>query len=161
MGEAQTPIKWTGIDSNTSMDWSYFWNSVATAWLRWCFKAGLFRLYLPCPLTGRPYLICSKTKVAPVNTQYITRLKLMAAWLLATLLDICPQFCLQSPEHSLLWSDSRNVLCLLKSVPAKLMVFEANRVSDIISTLSSDAGNMYPRHRILPTARPGACQPEN
>ena len=42
---------------------------------------------------------------------------------------------MSQPKDIQCWSDSRNALCLLKTAPAKLKVFEANRVSDIITIL--------------------------
>ena len=120
------------------MDWSPFKYHVGLGlppkWSLHGFADASKRAYSACiyfvPVAGRSTLICSKTKVAPVNTQSITRLELMAAQLLAHLIEYVTPSLVCTPLYIHCWSDSRDVLCLLKSVPAKLKVFEANRVSD-------------------------------
>lgn len=123
--EIQIP-RWLGCDSLT--EWSLHGFADASK-----------RAYAAClyfvPTGGNPTLICAKTKVAPVNTISVTKLELSAAVLLAKLIEYAlPAFKIK-PLHTHCWSDSRNVLCMLKIAPAKLKVFEANRVSDIITTL--------------------------
>ena len=97
------------------------------------------RAYSAClnfvPISGNPVLICSKTKVAPVKTLSISKLELLGAQLLAQLIEYILPSLVYLPINIHCWSDSRNVLCLLKTAPVKLKVFEANRVSGIITTL--------------------------
>ena len=73
--------------------------------------------------------------MAPVNTISITKLELSAAQLLTRLIDYISPSLETKPVEIQCWSDSRNVLCMLKISPAKLKVFEAIRVSEIITTL--------------------------
>ena len=107
------------------------------------------RAYSACvyfvPVSGHPMLICSKTRVAPVNTVSITELELMAAHLLAKLIEYVTSSLIFEPTDIHCWSDSRNALCLLKTAPDKLKVFEANRVSDVISIIPNVRWKYVPK----------------
>ena len=110
-----------------------------TSWSLHGFSDASKRAYAAClyylPENGTPHLICAKTRVAPVNTVTVPKLELTAAKFLAELVEFTlPSFTVK-PKEIHCWSDSRNVLCLLKSFPAKLGFFEGNRVSKIITTL--------------------------
>ena len=81
-----------------------------------------------------------------MNTISITKLELSAAQLLTHLIVAVLPALRPKPMQIHCWSDSRNVLCLLKLSPAKLKVFEANRVSDIITTLPNVRWKYVPTH---------------
>ena len=68
--------------------------------------------------------------VAKPGGKLLRELNLLA-WLI---IYILPIFTTQ-PTEIHCWNDSRNVLCLLRSSPAKMKAFEANRVSDIVTSL--------------------------
>ena len=94
--------RWLGVVSDTS--WSHHGFADASK------RAYAACLYL-VPETGSPALICSKTKVAPVNTISITKLELSAAQLLTHLIDSVLPALHPKPKQIHCWSDSRNVLC--------------------------------------------------
>lgn len=97
------------------------------------------RAYAAClyyvPKIGPAKLIFAKARISPVKTLSIPRLELLGAVLLADIISwIEPTFPV-APSEVHCWCDSRNVLYWLDSVPARWGVFEANRVSKIITIL--------------------------
>ena len=122
-------VRWMDwIGAHSGIQWS--WHGFADVSKRAYFACLSF-----VSVAGRSSLICSKTNVAPLNTQSITRLELISVKLLAQLIEYVSPSLACKPLDIQCWSYSRNVLCLLKIEPAKLKLFEANRVGDIITTL--------------------------
>ena len=97
------------------------------------------RAYVAClyfvPFSGTPFLICAKSKVAPVKTLSVTKLELLGAYILAKLIEWTLNCFPVQPSNIHCWCVSRNVLCLLKITPCKLKTFEANKVSSILTIL--------------------------
>ncbi|CAG9137751.1 unnamed protein product [Plutella xylostella] len=85
-------------------------------------------------------LMTSKTKVAPIKPTSIPRLELLAAVLLAGLVESVLQYLKQLPNCNanlpiIALSDSSIVLSWLQTPPYKLKTFIANRVGQIVETL--------------------------
>ncbi|XP_044742380.1 uncharacterized protein LOC123304888, partial [Chrysoperla carnea] len=99
--------------------------------------AACLYLVVKTELSVQSSLIASKTKIAPLKSFRINRLELSGAHLLTRLL--------KSPEMGLnnlklhrikLYTDSKTVLCWLKTPPYLLNTYVANRVSDILGDTS-------------------------
>ncbi|XP_062533926.1 uncharacterized protein LOC134202938, partial [Armigeres subalbatus] len=80
-------------------------------------------------------LLCSKSKVAPINTPTIPRLELCAAVLLARLIETVKAALRTSIHQTVAWSDSTTTLAWIAGPPAKWKTFVSNRVAEIISIL--------------------------
>ena len=81
------------------------------------------------------FLLGSNTKVAPIKTLSIPRLKLCAVQLAAKLTRhfVNDLGLLSAKIH--LWSDSKDVLYWFREIPSKCPTFIANRWADIATTL--------------------------
>ncbi|XP_071580238.1 uncharacterized protein [Temnothorax nylanderi] len=77
------------------------------------------------------HLLCSKTRVAPLKLQTITRLELLAALILARLADKVQRSINISFDDISYWTDSRTVLGWLRMQPNRLQVFVSHRVAEI------------------------------
>ncbi|XP_074031254.1 uncharacterized protein [Leptinotarsa decemlineata] len=84
-----------------------------------------------CEGIVRITLICSKSRVAPVNTVSLPRLELCAAALLANLYSTVRESLLIPVNEFHLWSDSTITLHWLQTAPHRLKTFVANRVAEV------------------------------
>lgn len=76
-------------------------------------------------------LICSKTRVTPINPVTIPRLELSGAVLLANLMNRVANNLNIPKSNVYLWTDSSVVLCWLKKNPTTLKPFVGHRVKEI------------------------------
>ncbi|XP_063979914.1 uncharacterized protein LOC135163938 [Diachasmimorpha longicaudata] len=76
-------------------------------------------------------LLCSKARVAPINSPSLPRLELCAALLLADLYVAVKKAINHQISRIILWSDSTITLHWINTSPHKLLVFVANRVAGI------------------------------
>ncbi|XP_063972071.1 uncharacterized protein LOC135159938 [Diachasmimorpha longicaudata] len=84
------------------------------------------------------YLLCAKSRVAPINKKAtIPRLELCSALLLAELVESVENTITQKIPRRVLWSDSMIALHWINTPPHKLTVFVANRVSGILEKCSN------------------------
>lgn len=76
-------------------------------------------------------LVFSKTRVAPLTKATVPKLELSAAHLLAKMLPSIMEAHFVAISNCYLWTDSMIALQWLRKSPAKLEVFQANRVAEI------------------------------
>ncbi|XP_015121007.1 uncharacterized protein LOC107043858 [Diachasma alloeum] len=77
------------------------------------------------------YLLCSKSRVAPLKEQTIPRLELCGAQFLTSLVGNIQAAIHHNIDKIFYWTDSTVVLHWLNTPPHKLQVFVSNRVADI------------------------------
>lgn len=121
---------------------------MAAAWLRRRFAARLrsVRVYSGrgCVRKCSHWLLCSKSRVAPLKVQTIPRLELCAALLLANLMSKVIA-ALNCAAHGVTyWSDSLIVLSWLRLQPSVLTVFVSSRVARIQELTKSDEWRHIP-----------------
>ncbi|XP_063915614.1 uncharacterized protein LOC135131698 [Zophobas morio] len=91
-------------------------------------------VYVRCKNENETYtshLLCSKHRVAPLRATTIPKLELCAAVLLAELMNKLRTLLDINVEKYFYWTDSEVVLAWLKTDPAKLKIYVANRVTKI------------------------------
>lgn len=76
-------------------------------------------------------LVFSKTRVAPLTKATVPKLELSAAHLLAKMLPTVMEAHFVTIDNCYLWTDSMIALQWIGKSPAKLEVFQANRVAEI------------------------------
>lgn len=76
-------------------------------------------------------LVFSKTRVAPLTKATVPKLELSAAHLLAKMLSSVMEAHFVTIDNCYLWTDSMIALQWIRKSPAKLEVFQANRVAEI------------------------------
>lgn len=80
-------------------------------------------------------LLTAKSRVAPVKKQTLPRLELLAAHLLAELIEKTRNVLGLHPKKVVYFTDSTIVLSWLKVEPSQLKMFAANRISKILKFL--------------------------
>ena len=76
-------------------------------------------------------LVCSKSRVAPVNPLILPRLELCATFLLARLYSVAKQALEIEIKRVYLWSDSTITLHWKNTEPWLLQTFVSNRIAEI------------------------------
>lgn len=92
------------------------------------------------------HIVCSKTKVAPIQCESIPRLELCGAVMLCELMERVSKNLKISKERIHLWTDSELVLNWLHSHASNWVTYVANRVSKIQKVYN--IGVMFPRKPI-------------
>lgn len=89
---------------------------------------------------GHTFMICAKSKVAPVKVVSLARLELCAALLMSQLIKrVVDTYSTRYPIKSVIaFCDSTVALCWIHSSPHRWQTFVANRVVKIQDNLSSD-----------------------
>ncbi|XP_058816934.1 uncharacterized protein LOC131680233 [Topomyia yanbarensis] len=82
-------------------------------------------------------LLCSKTKVAPINRPTIPRLELCAAMLLSQLIKTVKGTLRVSIHGTVAWSDSTTALAWIAGDPTRWKTFVSNRVAEINNVIPS------------------------
>lgn len=82
-------------------------------------------------------LLCSKSRVAPLQSTTIPRLELCAAVLLARLMVKVESTLSLKIDHKFYWTDSTIVLAWINTTTRQLKTFAANRVAEIQTTTTS------------------------
>lgn len=90
------------------------------------------------------YLLCSKTKVAPLKPLTIPRLELSAALLGARLVRTVSNALRFSIHKTIFWSDSTITLGWIKTQPKILKAFVYNRIDEIHDLTSRDSWRHIP-----------------
>lgn len=90
------------------------------------------------------FLICAKTKVAPVKKLTIPRLELCGAYLLSALMRQVLETLEVKPTKINLWSDSKIVLAWINGNPKRWTTFVMNKVIKINENINKNQGRYVP-----------------
>lgn len=99
--------------------------------------ASIYGTYITVNGETKAYLLCSKSRVAPLKTITLPKLELCAAFVLAQLANKVQRALQQRVNNIYLWSDSTIFLRWIKMQPYELQTFYANRVADIHRLVSN------------------------
>lgn len=91
-------------------------------------------------------IVCSKTKVAPIESESIPRIELCGAVMLFKLMKRVAKILNISKEFVHLWTDSEVVLTWLHAHPSRWEVYVANRVSKIQEEYNMSYWRYVPSH---------------
>ncbi|XP_024868253.1 uncharacterized protein LOC112452346, partial [Temnothorax curvispinosus] len=105
------------------------------------YGACVYIRYLDHNKSPQVYLLCAKSRVAPLKIISIPRLELCGAQLLAQLLDKIKASLYIKIKKVSYWTDSQIVLCWIRATNKKMPVFVAHRVGEIQELTSVEDWN--------------------
>ena len=91
-------------------------------------------------------LVCSKTRVAPLDTRSIPELELCGAHILAKLLKDVSSTLGIATSHIMAYVDNTSVLAWLDGQPKRMKLYVANRISKTNSLMPSQVWHYVPTH---------------
>ena len=117
--------------------------------------------YLKCTNPDGVQIFFIKSRVSPLRPMSIPRLELQAAVLGCRLAETIIESHEIDITNTYFWTDSRTVLCWIRSDARKFKQFVAFRVGEILESTNATAGNGSLRNKIQQTMPPGIWNPPN